>query len=60
MIIQMNATVCAAVDHGRDGQPRPLVAGNSGWSREVKGGVITRGNRMFSRSAEVMFLACAA
>jgi hypothetical protein len=30
MIIQMNATVCAAADHGGDGQQRSLAATGAG------------------------------
>jgi hypothetical protein len=47
MIIQINATVCAAEDHGEESQHKFAGSGHHRRPRNGKGGPVTRRNKKF-------------
>jgi hypothetical protein len=56
MIIQINATVCAAVDHGEGEQLKIAGRDQRKWRREIRKGAVTRRDNKSESVAEVPVL----
>ena len=56
MIIQINATVCAALDHGQGGRPRSLAETSGRWCKKAREVAVTGGTTNPKSVVEVRFL----